>query len=268
MGARGRRGSDEHREYEDMAVAHVVGGLTLDEGRLFRSHLLECTACRARVGELRAIAHDLADVERDERRERAAKRTDTKERADDEAATLAPAPPRFRGRTTLVLGFGLVLLMALSSWNFMLRSRLEHAESVVALQRRAVTVLQDGTPWRTLPSSGAEGQVVTLDRDMVVMVHGLTGTTYGIYLLNAEGRAIHRAQVTATNGTLFEFVDDAVVLPSAEQLLVVRSDQLLPDPRGGAGPTVYSAERVTSDDGAVPEADQGEQLEPVGETGD
>jgi len=247
-------------------VAHVVGGLTLDEGRLFRSHLLECTACRARVGELRAIAHDLADVERDERRERAAKRTDTKERPDDEAEAVAPPATRFRGRTTLLLGIGLVLLMALSSWNFVLRSRLEHAEDLMALQRRAVTVLQDGTPWRSLPSSGAEGQVVTLDRDMVVMVHELTGTTYGIYLLNAEGETIHRAQVTATNGTLFEYVDDAVVLPAAEQLLVVRSDRLLPEP-GGAGPTVYAAERVTSDDDAMPEADQGQQLEPVGETG-
>ena len=247
-------------------MAHVVGGLTLDEGRLFRSHLLECTACRARVGELRAIAHDLADVERDERRERAAKRTDTKERPDDEAEAVAPPATRFRGRTTLLLGIGLVLLMALSSWNFVLRSRLEHAEDLMALQRRAVTVLQDGTPWRSLPSSGAEGQVVTLDRDMVVMVHELTGTTYGIYLLNAEGETIHRAQVTATNGTLFEYVDDAVVLPAAEQLLVVRSDRLLPEP-GGAGPTVYAAERVTSDDDAMPEADQGQQLEPVGETG-
>ena len=248
-------------------MAHVVGGLTLDEGRLFRSHLLECTACRARVGELRAIAHDLADVERDERRERATKRTDTKERPDDDVEAVAPSTGRFRGRTTLLLAVGLVLLMALSSWNFVLRSRLEHAEDVVALQRRAVTVLQNGTQWRTLTSSGAEGQVATLDRDMVVMVHDLSGTTYGIYLLNAEGETIHRAQVTATNGTLFEYVDDAVVLPAAEQLLVVRSDRLLPDP-GGAGPTVYSAERVSSDDETVPEAEQGQRLEPVGETGD
>ena len=248
-------------------MAHVVGGLTLDEGRLFRSHLLECTACRARVGELRAIAHDLADVERDERRERASKRTETKERQDDEEQTIPASTSRFSGRTTLLIGVGLVLLMALSSWNFVLRSRLETAQDVMALQRRAVTVLQDGTPWRTLTTSGAEGQVATLDRDMVVMVHDLSGSTYGIYLLDAEGETIHRAQVTATNGTLFEYVDDAVVLPAAEQLLVVRSDRLLPDP-GGAGPTVYSAERVTPDDGSAPEANQELPLEPAGETGD
>lgn len=247
-----------------MAVAHVVGGLTLDEGRMFRSHLLECTACRARVGELRAIAHDLADVERDERRERAAKRTDTKERHDDEAEAVPAPAVRGRGRATLLIGVGLAVLMALSSWNFVLRSRLEHAESVVALQLRAVAVLQDGTPWRTLPSAGAEGQVSTLDRDLVLMVHGLTGTTYGIYLLDADGETIHRAQVTATDGTLFEYVDDAEELPAAEQLLVVRSDRLPPDP----GATVYAAERVTADDGAAPEADHGQQLAPVGATTD
>lgn len=248
-------------------MAHVVGGLTLDEGRLFRSHLLECTACRARVGELRAIAHDLADVERDERRERAAKRTDTKERQDDKAEAAPASTGRFHGRTTLLIGVGLVLLMALSSWNFVLRSRLEQSEDMIALQRRAVTVLQDGTPWRTLTSSGADGEVVTLDRDMVVMVHELTGSTYGIYLLDGEGETIHRAQATATNGTLFEYVDDASMLPAAEQLLVVRSDRLLPDP-GGAGPTVYSAERVTPDEGAAPQVDQDLPLQPAGETGD
>jgi hypothetical protein len=250
-----------------MAVAHVVGGLTLDEGRLFRSHLLECTACRARVGELRAIAHDLADVERDERRERAAKRTDTKERQEDEAEPVPSSSGRFRVKTTMLIGVGLVLLMALSSWNFVLRSRLEQAQDVMALQRRAVTVLQDGTPWRALTSSGAEGWVATLDRDMVVMVHELSGSTYGIYLLDAEGETIHRAQVTATDGTLFEYVDDAAMLPAAEQLLVVRSDRLLPDP-GGAGPTVFSAERVTPDEGTMPEADQDLSIQPAGETGD
>lgn len=249
-----------------MAVAHVVGGLSLDEGRLFRSHLLECTACRARVGELRAIAHDLADVERDERRERAAKRTETKERRDDEAEVAPAVPGRLRWRTTLLIGLGLLFLMALSSWNFVLRSRIEQAQDVIELQRRAVTVLQDGTPWRTLTTSGGGGQVVTLDGDMVVMVDGLSGTTYGIYLLNAQGAPIHRQQVTATNGTLFEYVDVADELPSAEQLIVVRSDRLLPDP-DGAGPTVYSAERVASDE--VPaDVDARQRVEPVGGTGD
>ena len=73
MATAGEPGS-EHRRYEEMAVAHVLGGLTPAQGRTFRSHLLECADCRARVGELRAIAHELAGVERDEERERAALR--------------------------------------------------------------------------------------------------------------------------------------------------------------------------------------------------
>src|SRR5690606_6579052 len=104
-------------------------GLSLDQGRVFRSHLLECSACRARVGELRAIAHDLADVERDERRIRTAKRTEKKAEQEDEDAPAGPS--RLSGRLTLLVAAGLTVLMALSVWNFMLRGRLQHAEEAM-----------------------------------------------------------------------------------------------------------------------------------------
>lgn len=257
-----------------MAVAHVVGGLTLDEGRLFRSHLLECTACRARVGELRAIAHDLADVERDERRERAAKRTETKERLDDAAEAAPPTSRRLRVRPTLLVGLGLVLLMVLSSWNFVLRSRLEQSDEVMSLQRRAVRVLQEGTRWRVLTPSeddianrttSVDGQVTTLDGDLVVMVDGLTDAAYGIYLLDGNGAPIGSEPAEAANGTVLAYLSEVRRLGDVRQLLLVRSEDLMPQPRGQ---TVFAAEPPTTDEEAGTEPDPPQQFEPVGADGD
>ena len=85
--------ADRHRHYEELAVTHVLGGLSESDGRVFRSHLLDCPQCRARVGELRRIANDLADAERDERRMRAAKAVETKRRDDDDEE-VEPEEPR------------------------------------------------------------------------------------------------------------------------------------------------------------------------------
>ncbi len=224
-----------------MAVAHVVGGLSLDQGRLFRSHLLECTSCRARVGELRAIAHELADVERDERRLRTAKRTETKAPEGDDEPVAAPSP-RLSGRATLLMAAGLMLLMALSAWNFVLRGRLQQTEEMMTLLRQSVGVLQDGEPWDTAPTSkpGVDGQVATLGQDMVIMVDGLVERNYGIYLLSAADETIHRASVEATNGMVYEYVVDRPAIESAERLLVMQTDELTPDPNGT---TVFEARR-------------------------
>jgi hypothetical protein len=256
MGSRGRRGSDEHREFEDMAVAHVVGGLSLDEGRLFRSHLLECTACRARVGELRAIAHDLADVERDERRERAARRTETKAREDEEPELPDPPVRRLSGRTTLLIAVGLVLLMGLASWNFLLRGRVEDTERRMAQLRESVTVLTEGEEWqRTDTSAGVDGQVRTFEGAVVVMADGLASGTYGLYLLDGRERVVAKRSFEARNSLLYGYIPDVPNLDAAESAQLVRTDELLPQP---AGSPVFEAQREMS---ITPEP------EPVGDRG-
>ena len=229
-----------------MAVAHVVGGLSLDEGLLFRSHLLECSSCRARVGELRAIAHDLADVERDERRLRTAKRTETKTQESEDDTAVAVSP-RISGRATLVVAAGLMVLMALSAWNFVLRGRLQQTEEMMALLRRSVGVLQDGDAWRVgqSPVPGVDGEVSTLGRDMVIMVSGLTERDYGIYLLDANGQTIHRMPAEATNGMVYEYVVDQSVVDQAERVLLLRIDEMTPEPDG---PEVLQAIRPPDDD--------------------
>lgn len=230
-----------------MAVAHVVGGLSLDEGRMFRSHLLECTACRARVGELRAIAHDLADVERDERRVRAAKRTETKAREGDEGESAEPPPSRLRGRITLLIAAGLTVLMALSAWNFMLRSRLQDAQERVASLRGSVPVLQEGQAWTTTSTSteGIAGEVRTLDQELAIAVTGLVDRVYGLYLLDADGNQVEVGLVEATDGVLFETIDEEFVL-SANRLQLKRTDQVAADP---TGPVVFEAARDDGDGG-------------------
>jgi hypothetical protein len=261
MGLRGRRESDEHREFEDMAVAHVVGGLSADQGRTFRSHLLECPSCRARVGELRAIAHDLADVERDERRLRTAKRTETKA-AEEESEAPASTVPRLSGRATLVMAAGLTILMALSAWNFVLRGRLQQSEQTVNLLRESVGVLQDGEPWQVVHESaaGVEGRVSTVEDDMVIAVDGLVESTYAVYAIGPNNTA-HSALVEATNGMLYEYVVDGVGIESAHQVVVKRSNELTPTP---TGTTVFEAHRP----GTNPDASNEIQLQPVVEPPD
>lgn len=230
-----------------MAVAHVVGGLSLDEGRLFRAHLLECTACRARVGELRAIAHDLADVERDERRVRAAKRTETKAREGEESEPAESPPSHLRGRVTLLIAAGLTVLMALSAWNFMVRSRLQDAQDRVSSLRRSVPVLQEGQAWPTTRTStdGIVGEVRTLDQELAIAVTGLVDRgVYGLYLLDADDNRVMFASVEATDGVVFEVIDELTVL-DAYRLRLIRADEVTAD---ATGDVVFEAARAEADD--------------------
>jgi hypothetical protein len=235
MGLRGRRESDEHREFEDMAVAHVVGGLTVDQGRMFRSHLLECTACRARVGELRAIAHDLADVERDERRIRTAKRTETKSHEDEPDASTSTTP-RLSGRAILLVAASLTILIALSVWNYTLRGRLDQTKDEISDLRESVVVLKDGQAWETVQTSestvdGVDGQVRTLENKMVVMVDGLIERPYVIYLLRSDDRTSHHIKVEATNSMVYQYVgNNDVAVESADRVLLIRTDEPTSNP--------------------------------------
>ena len=218
-----------------MAVAHVVGGLTVDQGRMFRSHLLECTACRARVGELRAIAHDLADVERDERRIRTAKRTETKAHEDEPDASTSTTP-RLSGRATLLVAASLALLIALSVWNYALRGRLQQTEQELSRLRESVQVLQDGQEWETVRTSestvdGVHGQVRTLENTMVIMVDGLIDRPYAIYLLRSDGQTSHHINVEATNSMVYQYIGtNDVAVESADRVLLIRTDEPTSNP--------------------------------------
>ena len=238
--------ADGHRYFEGLAVAHVLGGLDDSEGRVFRAHLLECSNCRARVGELRAIAHDLADVERDERRVRAAQAIDTKRReTEDELAEPAEQMPSPRSsRITVIVG--LVLIMGLSLWNFTLRSGLTVSEGQVRELRQARLVADLGAQWLPVTeSSGVQGSVTVKDKQILLTVSGLDSEQkYGVYAQH-DGETVATFSFTPQDGQLYRLF----VLPDDADTIVV-SDPLEPGGSRAADPaptpegvTVFSATR-------------------------
>ncbi|MPZ88777.1 MAG: hypothetical protein GEU81_12030 [Nitriliruptorales bacterium] len=196
-------GADRHRYYEGLAVTHVLGGLNGTESEVFRSHLLECPSCRARVGELRRIANDLADVERDERRVRATKAIETKRReADDEEDDLDEPPPGPRTSRILLL-LGLLAIVGLAGWNFFLRANLDQQTTNVEGLEITRDLLLDGKiAVYESPTGQLEGRTqVRYDDDYVLLVlDGLAGDErLAVYQVNAPGGVVETG-VQPVNG--------------------------------------------------------------------
>ena len=198
--------ADGHRYFEGLAVAHVLGGLDDSEGRVFRAHLLECGSCRARVGELRAIAHDLADVERDERRVRAAQAIDTKRREteDEVDVPVDPMPSPRSSRITVVVG--LILIIGLSLWNFTLRSAMTLQDAQNRDMQEVLTIAETGSAWQVDAVAGVEASVKSVDERFVLIVTGLDPKQlYGLYIEDAAGTVIlNETPPVDAGGRIFE----------------------------------------------------------------
>ncbi|HUH06999.1 MAG TPA: zf-HC2 domain-containing protein [Egibacteraceae bacterium] len=181
---------ESHRYFEEMAVAHVLGGLDESEGRAFRTHLLGCAHCRARVGELRAIAHDLADAERDERRVRAAQALETKRReSEDEDDDLSIEVVRSRRASWIILLSGLMIFLALSAWNVTLRSGIRDLARQNELLLQATMVMQLGAPQIIDDAAPGVTAAVRLHQGMIgIALDGLPPMSqYGVYLQTEDG---------------------------------------------------------------------------------
>lgn len=192
---------DQHRPYEELAVRHVMGALDEGEAAAFRSHLLDCQDCRNRVGELRSIASDLAVVERDERRERAAQRVETKRRTeahDDDVAVPPPAATR-GSRTVLVVGAALIVL--LSVWNFVLRGQNDGLRAAVVAEQRSAAIVNFGEPWReTARAAGVEGVARSEQGALAVMVRNTDDDApYEIRLYDERGAVLLTDRVVSHN---------------------------------------------------------------------
>lgn len=139
--------TDEHRHYQQLAVGHVLGGLTADDAADFRSHLAGCRDCRARVAELRGIATDLERAERDERA-RTLVQTEVPRRSDGEDAAGDDAAGRDRriGVRQVTIAAVVVVLMAVSMafWNLHLRTTNAVVTSVAEQHADALEVLAGG----------------------------------------------------------------------------------------------------------------------------
>jgi hypothetical protein len=193
---------DEHRPFEDYAVRHVMGGLDEAEQGTFRSHLLDCAECRARVGELRTIASELAEVERVERRERAAQKVKTEERAAEETPTL-PTRRASRGARAAVV-IGMLLIVLLSVWNFVLRAGVEDVRDLATALQESSVAINFGQPWTEVEvAPGHDGVARELDDRLAVMVRGTDDdATYRISMYDARGDLLGSEQTTSVEGVV------------------------------------------------------------------
>ena len=214
-------GREDHPYFEGLALAHVLGGLSESDGQVFRAHLLECSDCRARVGELRALAHDLADVERDERRVRAARAIETKRREVDEDAgeEIEPVPSARSSRIVVFVGLALVVLLA--AWNFTLRGANEALTMFTQKQGDAVEVALFGIPWDVQVTGGGatvEASVKEQDGRLAVLMSGVeSGDVYGLYLIGADDQVLGNHPLARVDDRLF----DIVALPKGAVRAVV-----------------------------------------------
>jgi hypothetical protein len=256
-------GRDEHRPFEDMAVAHVLGGLDTYQGRLFRSHLLECPDCRARVGELRAIASDLAGVERDERRQRSVQSVETKQRDEAEEPRPEPSAPVGVPRwVALVLATAVVVL---GSYAFLLRSSNDQLERALDDRLEASAALEHGTP---LPVSfrapGIEATARVHDDRLALLVEGLRDDTpYGVYLVDeevgAEPRTLDGYPLTPRDGKVFVLLR----LRGSEDRVVVTAPARTPAPDPRDGQRLFEARMPEGEDATAASADQPASADPV-----
>jgi len=123
---------DLHARFEQLALSHVLGGMTRGDADEFRSHLRSCPDCRARVAELRGISSSLDAAAREERRRA----------ADGSPPQRRDAPPdteRRGARSVSVVVLSLIMVLGFAFWNLHLRSSadayLEAAEDRSAILR-------------------------------------------------------------------------------------------------------------------------------------
>lgn len=252
----------DHAQFEELAVRHVSGGLAPHQAQVFRAHLLECAQCRARVGELRAIASDLADVERDERRQRVEEPAEKKRRSRVATREQDPprAPPDSGGRALLVIG--VVFVVLLSVWNFSLRSENGQLEASLDAERRATAIGNLGDRWTPSANTLSDGVARSQDGEIVVLVEDVDdGASYVVELAAGDGDILLQERVTAVDG----YVRYLGTLPPAAQTVVVRLPSPAPDANPRDGTIAFEARRSGDEAGggeqpsgdAPPEGDPG-----------
>lgn len=160
--------TDEHGNFAQLVVGHVLGDLSDRDASRFRSHLLGCRDCRARVAEFRGIAADLAEAERDELA-RARVRTETPRRVDRSSEFVGDATQRITIRHVTVATFVVILLAAaMGFWNLHLRGTTATLLAVAEQQRDTLEGLATGVPLEVELAEGVSGQAVA-DGDQVAI---------------------------------------------------------------------------------------------------
>ncbi len=169
---------DPHERYAELAVGHVLGGLSVSQSAELREHLHSCSMCRSRVAELRGIDHELAAAAREER-SRVRLRTHLPP-ADEPDGGGAGDPGGLdvgrRIRSSHLVASVLVLLAAivgLSFWTLHLRTAAASYLDVANGQSDALERLAEGVELDPTLATGVRGRVVTDGEHVTVTLAGL-----------------------------------------------------------------------------------------------
>jgi len=161
----------DHDRFDELAVGHVLGGLSKAAEEEFRLHLLGCADCRTRVAELRDIAADLAAAEEDER-SRVQVRTEVERRHELPAAEASPTRRLRVGHVLLAGLVVLILAVIVLFWNLHLRTVVQAYDQAMVAQADALSELASGTSVPVELEEGVTGIVID-DGDRVAFT--LTG---------------------------------------------------------------------------------------------
>lgn len=166
--------ANEHGRYDELALDHVLGGLSGRDASVFRSHLASCEDCRSRVAELRGIADELGAVERDER-SRSRIRTEVARRDEDPGPAHDASPTRKLtvGHVAALTVVVLLLAAGVAFWNLHLRTVVGAYESVVDAQSDALSDLASGVLVEADLADGVAGRMALNDDQLAFALTGI-----------------------------------------------------------------------------------------------
>ncbi len=218
----------DHARFAELAVGHVLGGLSTTDARRFQSHLQSCADCRTRVAELRDIASDLAAAEEDER-SRSPLRTDVggaDELGHDEGAEPTPTRRLTVGHVTVAVIVVLVLAIGVLFWNLHLRAQVAGYEQLLEAQSDALAVLATGTELPAELADGVTGVIASDGERVAITLAGMElrqGDVVSTWLLDEAGEATEVARAPA--GLLEHGSMSAVVeVEDVAEIVVTRED--------------------------------------------
>ena len=230
-----------HEHFQELAVGHVLGGLEPDDAAEFRSHLVGCRDCRARVSELRGIASDLERADRDERA-RALVQTELAEPEETPEASGArrgetdASGPRIGVRHVTIAVIGVMLLAgAMGFWNLHLRTGTSMLTTLAEQHAHTLEVLAAGITVEVEADHPVRG-LAAVDGDHVALT--LTGVDEPadgqrvVAWLRDDAEVVPAAELRSSGG---DEGTVAVVLEDqgAQHLEVTLEDGEVPDQPGG-----------------------------------
>ncbi len=180
-----------HERFEELALQHVLGGLSSSNAAIFRAHLVECRDCRLRVAELRDMAAELAATEREERRRSAvATQVAREEGTREEPRSWLPwSSPRW---AMLAVVLACIIVVVLLFWNYHLRRVNSQYRGALEYQAGVFEVLGSGEPRLVQTREGVRGIAAIRNGELAVdllRLPTLAEAQVAIWLVPSEGEA-------------------------------------------------------------------------------